>query len=211
MKKGLCSVTFRTKTVAKIISLSAKQGLDCIEWGGDIHVPCGKTARAEKVGAATVKAGLGVYSYGSYFRCDDLDKFERTSDTAYALGAKIIRVWAGTKDAEKCSEEDFLRLTETLRRCCDFAQKRGQTVACEFHGGTYNNGRENALRLIKSVDRKNFKTYWQPIYWKKFVSDEERVRDNIDTIVALSPYIACVHAYQMRGRKRLSLASGKSE
>lgn len=36
---GLCSITFRDKTVDEVITLVKKADLDAIEWGSDIHVP----------------------------------------------------------------------------------------------------------------------------------------------------------------------------
>ena len=38
---SLCSVTFRALTPEEVLELAARAELDAIEWGGDVHVPCG--------------------------------------------------------------------------------------------------------------------------------------------------------------------------
>ena len=94
---GLVSISFRKETPQTLIRASREAGLEKIEWGGDVHVPVGDLARAKQVGEETRAAGLDPCAYGSYFRIgiSPLDEWQRTIDTALALGAKLIRVWAG--------------------------------------------------------------------------------------------------------------------
>ena len=107
---GLTSVTFRGKSCEEIIALAVRAGLECIEWGGDIHVPAGRLARAREVGERTRKAGLKVLSYGSYFRPLADENFQVIVDTALALGAETIRVWTPWMDSEQVSDEDFFKM-----------------------------------------------------------------------------------------------------
>ena len=37
-KLGLCSVTFRKKSMEEIIKIAQNAGVSYIEWGGDVHV-----------------------------------------------------------------------------------------------------------------------------------------------------------------------------
>ena len=60
MKTGLVSVSFRNLTADAIIDLAAGCGLQCIEWGGDVHVPPGNISLAQAVGDATRAKGLEV-------------------------------------------------------------------------------------------------------------------------------------------------------
>ncbi len=43
IRAGLCSVTFRALPPERIVALAAAAGLDVIEWGGDVHVPPGRS------------------------------------------------------------------------------------------------------------------------------------------------------------------------
>ena len=66
---GLVSVSFRQLPAEEIVRLCAECGLEAVEWGGDIHVPHGDCATAEKVSGLTEAAGLRTAAYGSYYRC----------------------------------------------------------------------------------------------------------------------------------------------
>src|SRR4051812_49693737 len=101
LRTGLVSVTFRALGPQQVVELVRQANLDAIEWGGDIHVPHGDTARAREVRTMTLDAGLAVAAYGSYYRAavSDADglPFARVLETAVALEAPTIRVWAGNK------------------------------------------------------------------------------------------------------------------
>lgn len=210
-KIGLCSVTFRGKPAEEVIELSVKNGLDCIEWGGDIHVPHGDIETATRVGEATRKSGLGCNSYGSYFRCDSLENFKPVSATAKALGASVIRVWAGEKDSEELTAEEFDRLVETVVECADYCAKLGQKIAFEYHYGTCCNCPESVNKLLDAVRKENVGAYWQPAYWLSNMGDAERIEKNLAAIDELKERLINVHVYNWRGFERFPLAASKEE
>lgn len=212
MKKiGLCSVTFRRFPAEKVTELAAENGLDCIEWGGDIHVPHGDTIRAAQVGGAARKSGLSCNSYGSYFRCDGFETFKPVSAAAKALGASVIRIWAGEKDSEKFTDEEFERLAETVSACADYAGKYGQKIAFEYHYGTYCDRPEAVGKLLDAVHKKNAGTYWQPAYWLGDVSDSERIEKNLAAIELLKERLINIHVYNWRGFERFPLSAAADE
>ena len=59
MKIGLVSVSFRGLAPEAIIDLAAECGLGGVEWGGDVHVPCGDLRRA-------VRGGLRAFETGGH-------------------------------------------------------------------------------------------------------------------------------------------------
>ena len=208
---GLCSVSFRGLPPEKIIQLVKKSALGCIEWGGDIHVPASDLERAAKIGSLSRQNGILCPSYGSYYHFDEFEAFESESDCADVLGAKIIRVWAGKKDSEQYSEEEFFRLVQMIRKCARYADKHGQEIAFEYHYQTYCNTPESTAKLLAEVDEKNVGTYWQPDYWHTFSSEDERIRENIRAIHILRDKILNIHVYQWRGMNRFPLLDGKEE
>lgn len=210
-KIGLCSVTFRRASAEEVIELSRKNGLGCIEWGGDIHVPHGDIEAAMHVGEATRKSGLACDSYGSYFRCDSLESFKYVSATAKALGASVIRVWAGEKDSEQFTGEEFEKLVETVGNSADHCAKFGQKIAFEYHYGTYCNTPEAVMKLLNAVHKKNVGTYWQPAYWLGDISESERIEKNLAAIELLKERLINVHVYQWRGFERFPLIVGENE
>ncbi len=165
-KLGLTSISFRSLSGEEIIKSCRKAGLDGIEWGGDIHVPHGDLEKADEIRKMTVDAGLEVSSYGSYYRAGISEGkdllFKDVLDTAKVLHAPVIRVWAGEKDMEKCSEEDARHVVEDSLRIADMAAKEDIGISFEYHGGTLTNTNENALKFAHMARHENLKFYWQP-------------------------------------------------
>ncbi len=166
MKTGLVSVTFRPKTPEQVVALVAKGKLDAIEWGGDIHVPHGDVERAKQVRRMTLDAGLIVASYGSYYRAahseNDNLPFAKVLDSALALDAPTIRVWAGTLGSAKADAANRAAVADDLRRIGSMAAGEGITVSLEYHGGTLTDTNESAAQLLQDVNHPNIRLYWQP-------------------------------------------------
>ncbi len=162
---GLVSVTFRQLAPRELTELAASSGLRSIEWGGDIHVPPDNPANAREVAALTAAAGLQTAAYGSYYRCvtadGDLPEFEPILETAVALDAPKIRVWAGSVGSEDVDDRGLQVLADRLRVAAEMAGKSGVGIALEFHGGTYTDTTASTLRLLDAVDHPNLDTLWQ--------------------------------------------------
>ena len=188
MRLGLTSVTFRQKTAKEIIRLAAKAGLDGIEWGGDLHVQAGDTKTAQQIGEQTRAAGLSVLSYGSYYRCGKKEDFTPVLASAKALGAPVIRVWAGNKAYEALSEEERKELADTLRAAAQTACEEGMTVALEYHRGTATQTIDGTLSLLRKVHHGNLFSYWQP-------NPEISVSEQLAEIDALLPFLQNVHVF----------------
>ncbi len=209
---GICSITFRSLGHDKIINLCKNTDLNYIEWGGDVHVPETDLENANEVNKKTAEQGLQCVSYGSYYRCDgNIEKFKEVSNAGKELGAKAVRVWAGEKDSQEFSEQEFLALVSTVKKCALIAKANGQDLAFEFHHSTYCNTPESTLKLIQAVNEKNVKTYWQPMYWLDKMPDKERINKNLKSIQLLKNYILNVHVYQWEGTERYPLKTGANE
>ena len=165
MKVGLVSVSFRTFSPREIIDLCTDCGLEGIEWGADVHVPPGDSARASQVAKMTADAGLSVAAYGSYYFLGgdtEESRFADILDTAVKLGAPVIRVWAGRKPSAESTDQDWLNAIEDSRRIADLAAKEQIKIAYEYHQGPLTDTNESALKLLDSVDHPNVFTFWQP-------------------------------------------------
>lgn len=158
---GLVSITFRKLDPAEIIGLVQQAGLAGIEWGGDVHVPPGEVARAREIRQRTLDAGLSVLAYGSYYRLDGRN-FEAVLESAVALGAPVIRVWAGAVGSAKADPAHRAAVIVDSRRCGDLAGRAGIQIAFEYHGGTLTDTDESAQTLLREVDHPNVFTLWQP-------------------------------------------------
>lgn len=163
---GLCSVTFRNKSLTEVIAIAKKAGVEYIEWGGDVHVKTIEDAKAAK--ELCDKSGIKTSSYGSYYNVisGDFGKLVEVCEIAHAMSASTVRVWLGKKDSEKTSEDEYKVLLANAQKMCDIASQYGLTVCPECHDNTFNNNTQAILRLKKDLDRENFKTYFQSRYFR---------------------------------------------
>ena len=102
-KKGVVSVSFRDKTPEEIVESAAESGLQCIEWGSDVHVPFNNLENAREVFEKTAQKGLFVSSYGTYFGIDrdGLSELNCYMETAKALHTNKMRIWPPGKPSKK--------------------------------------------------------------------------------------------------------------
>ncbi len=204
---GLVSITFRALSPAEIVALVRQAGLRGIEWGGDIHVPHGNVARAREVRALTQEAGLTVAAYGSYYRAAASEAaglaFASVLESAVALGAPVIRAWAGPAGSAAASPELRAQVVADLRRISALAATAGVGVAMEFHNGTLTDTGPSTLQLLAEVNHPNLSTYWQPPL------DQDTAAGLAD-LRSLLPRLTHVHVYHWRpgSIERLPLAEG---
>ncbi|MEN8254575.1 MAG: sugar phosphate isomerase/epimerase family protein [Verrucomicrobiota bacterium] len=192
IKSGVCSITFREKTVDEVIDLAVEAGLDGIEWGGDVHVPPSDLPNAELVGRLTREAGLEVAGYGSYCFAfdkpgDPLADFDPAIDAAAILGAPVLRIWAGSFAIDK-TPEYFQVVAEQSRKLADAAEKREVKVAYEFHDNTFTETLDGALKLLRVADHPNLYTYWQP-------PNGSGLNQRLEQIAALKERLLNVHVF----------------
>lgn len=209
-ESGIVSVTFRQLSPDEIIALVNEAGLTAIEWGGDIHVPHGNLETAREVGVRTRNAGLEIASYGSYYRSVESEAsglaFESVLETALALGAPLIRIWAGRKSPKDADERYRDMIASETHRIAECASDAGIRIAYEYHPNTLTETPESTVALLDAVSHGNVFTYWQaPLN----ATPEQRVA----SLEAVLPYLANIHVFHLRIMNgetcRRPLAEGK--
>ena len=188
MRTGMTSVTFRKKSPEEIVRLTREAGLDGIEWGGDIHVPAGDLAAARSAAALCREAGLEVLSYGSYFRAGESEDFAPVLASAQALGAPVIRIWAGAKPFEESDPAEFSALASRIRAAGELAAAAGIRIGLEYHRGTATQTKEGAVVLLQAVNLPNVGCYWQP---NPDIAFEEQLAE----LRALRPWLMTLHIF----------------
>jgi len=208
IRSGLVSITFRQHTPRHIVDLVSRAGLEALEWGGDVHVPHGDIQQAHRVNDLTLGAGLAVSSYGSYYRVGDSepDEFAPIVDTAHALGAPTVRIWAGSVGSGTASEDYRSRVVDLSRQAAGLAARAGISVAFEFHPNTLTDTNESAHLLLAAIDHPNVETYWQP-------PPGSAPAYNLQGIDAMTPWLSNLHVFTWHSttHERLPLAAGESD
>ncbi len=202
MRLGLTSITFRDKSVEEIIALCTSTGLNTIEWGGDVHVPSGNVERAQAVKVLCDEAGIRCDSYGSYYKGTSLEDFIPVLDCAQLLETKVIRIWAGRIAPDSIQAAEFDLLVEHLQAACDAAADLGIDLGLEYHRRSMTQTKEGTLKLIKAVNRKNLKTYWQP-------NPELSFDEHLEEIKVLAPYLITMHVFHWGSENERYLLSEK--
>ncbi len=207
---GLVSVTFRKLDPAAIIGLAQAAELQGIEWSAEPHVPAGDLATAAAVYRQTVAAGLTVAAYGSYYRIgcqpNGPEQFQAVLDSAVALHAPTIRVWAGDRPSATADEAWWDRVVTESRQIADCAAAAGITLAYEYHRNTLTDRNEAALRLLRQVNHPNVRSYWQPP-----IPDDTTARAT--GLAQIKPFLTHLHVFQWEGHSttRLPLANGVAD
>ncbi len=163
---GMVSATFREKSVEEILILCRKGGLRAVEWSENAHVMPGDPEGAAALYEKTKEAGLIVAAYGSYYRLGEYENpretFQASLQSAKALHAPLIRIWAGTKPSHEVDEKRREELAEEARLICSMAAEEGIKVALEWHKNTLTDTNESASRFLEEVSHDNLYCLWQP-------------------------------------------------
>ena len=165
MKPGLISISFRQLSVEDIAHLCVETGLQGVEWGGDIHAPHGDTKTAVRVAKTCAAHGLATSSYGSYYKVGDSEEaglpFSKVLDSAVALGAPRIRVWAGSKSSADSTDDYRKKVADDLNSIADMASKEGVKISLEYHLQSLTDDIGSALKLMSAAPE--VLCQWQPI------------------------------------------------
>ncbi len=202
IKTGLVSISFRKFSPEKIIGMVKKAQLDGIEWGGDIHVPHGDVQTAKDVRRLTLEAGLEIAAYGSYYRVGCEKEYNLSFDavlhSAQALGAPLIRVWAGNIPSVKADDAYRENMIAETGRIAKAAAEIGIQIAYEFHANTLTDTIESTMDLLNRRSNCNVYSYWQPPIGT-IESEQMGMLDQINK------YLTNIHVYHWQDRERMPL------
>lgn len=203
---GLVSISFRKLSFEEILKAVKEAGLNCVEWGSDVHAPCSDPQKVAAIAQAQKATGIRCCSYGTYFKFG-VNKPEELPDyirAAKMLGTDILRLWCGTKGSREYTAEELEALYADCRAAAKIAQEQGVKLCMECHNGTLTDWKEGALALMQAVDSPAFRMYWQPNQWR---TEEE----NLAYIELLKPYIEHIHVFNWAGNQRYPLGQAQEQ
>ncbi|HEX4532565.1 MAG TPA: TIM barrel protein [Acidimicrobiia bacterium] len=190
---GLCSITFRALAGDEVLDVAARAGVEGIEWGADVHAPAGGGPAMAALGARTRDAGLAVVSYGSYLGMapagDDDDRaVDAVLDTAEALGAPMVRIWAELGVTPTSAPAERRRVTERTAALARAVLARGMVPTLEFHPATLTETARSSNELIEAVGQPELRTHWQP-------DPSLEATTALDELVQVAPHLAHLHVF----------------
>ena len=207
IKTGVSSITLRRYGISEAVAYVADAKLQVIEWTADPHVPHGDLNAAREAAQRTADAGLQLAGYGSYYRCGEptvSPPFEQVLETAEALGAPSVRVFAGRKQSTQAPPTYWKTVTRDLERVAALASDAGRPVSVEFMDHTLNDCPNGWKQLLATGNFTDLTTYWQPT-----AATEEMHR--IDVVNELIKHIGNIHVFVWDHGVRVPLARGARE
>lgn len=199
-KLGLVSISFRKHSPLEIILAAKKAGLECIEWGSDVHAPINDTEKISNIVALQKKHGIYCSSYGTYFRLgvSNTEELPQYITAAKTLGTDVLRLWCGDKAYAEYTKEEKEFLFAECRKAAEIAESESVTLCMECHNHTFTDEIEAALELMKAVNSPAFRMYWQPNQYKK-------LKQNMNYAESISEYTRHIHVFNWSGDERYPL------
>ena len=203
---GLVSVSFRKHTPKEILNAMQACGLSVIEWGSDVHAPCTDHERIGQIVAMQESLGISCSSYGTYFKLGQtpIGELPRYIDAAHRLKTDVLRLWCGTRSGDAMTAEERDSLLAQACQAAELAEREGVTLCMECHKQTFTERPEDALELMRVVNSKHFRMYWQPFQWLE-------AGENLLIAKKLSLHVEHLHVFQWKGTQRFSLHEGIGE
>jgi sugar phosphate isomerase/epimerase len=127
-----------------------------------------------------------VAAYGSYYRF--AGEFDPVLEAALALGAPVIRVWAGNASSASTPRQARARIVEDARRIGDRSAAHGIRVAFEFHRNTLTDTAASALTLLEEISHPNVGSLWQPPVGYSYGAC-------LESLKRVSPYLEHLHCF----------------
>jgi sugar phosphate isomerase/epimerase len=127
---------------------------------------------------------------------EEIQSVKKWVEHAFALGAKTIRIFAGSVDKGDTEENARARCVEAIQEACDYAAKFGIILALENHGGIVATI-DQMLPIVQAVKHDWFGVNWDT---GNFRSD-----DPYADLTRLAPYAVTVQIkteIQRTGKKK---------
>ncbi len=198
---GIVSATFKTESVEYVISVAKEAGLEAVEWSENHHIRKGDSAFARETAEKTEDAGLEIAGYGSYYRLGQNMEIRESLDTASALGASQMRIWAGNTPSASLGEEERAFLIEELEKSTKTAESYGIVLNLEWHKNTLTDTNESGLDTLEKVSSPYLRTLWQPTQALTF-------RERKEGLEMIRPFLSYLHVYYWDETGRRPLSEG---
>ncbi|MBQ0071764.1 MAG: sugar phosphate isomerase/epimerase [Spirochaetales bacterium] len=185
---GIVSATFKGRSIEDVLTITRKAGLGAIEWSENHHIPRGDLQLAKEAALKSRDNGLEIAGYGSYYRLGQEMDLRPSLDTAAAMGADSVRIWAGSKPSRALEKAERDALLEELQEATEIAESYGMVLNLEWHKNTLTDENQSGLDTLSYIKSPWLRTLWQPT---QALSFDERA----DGLKMILPYLSYLHVY----------------
>lgn len=203
---GLVSISFRKHSPQEILDAMKAAELTHIEWGSDVHAPCGDLEAVKKIAELQMEYGIVCSSYGTYFRLGvtPIEELLGYITAAKLLGTDILRLWCGDRSGDEMTDDQKSHLIAECKKAAEIAGEQGVVLCMECHKKTYTQNLSDALSLMEEVNSPHFRMYWQPFQWQS-------IDQNLSYAEAIAPHTHHIHVFQWKDTAKFSLFEGIDE
>lgn len=117
-------------------------------------------------------------------RDKQIENLKKWVEHSEALGAPVIRIFAGSKQKDQTDEDAHKILVETIEECCAYAGEHGVYLALENHGGPTATA-EGTLKILRDVK--------SPWFGANLDTGNFHSADPYAEIAAVAPYAITTH------------------
>ncbi len=117
-------------------------------------------------------------------RDKQIEMVKKWVEHSEALGAPVIRIFAGSKQKDQADADAHKVLVETIEECCGYAGQHGVYLALENHGGPTATA-EGTLKILRDVK--------SPWFGANLDTGNFHGADPYAEIAAVAPYAITTH------------------
>ncbi len=201
LKLGICAYSYRglltrkedPMTLEGFLEKAAELDFDGVELTS-YYFKDTSPAFLRRLRARAFALGLDVAgtSVGNNFclppgpaRDKQIENVKKWVDHSEALGAPVIRIFAGGKQKDQSDADAHKVLVETIEECCAYAGEHGIFLALENHGGPTATA-ESTLKILRDVK--------SPWFGANLDTGNFHSADPYAEMAAIAPYALTTHA-----------------
>jgi sugar phosphate isomerase/epimerase len=227
-------------SLADFLDISAENNFDAVSLTGYFFPSYPDVPKDEEIYNVKRRAyqlGLNIISLGvrndfanpdPIKRLEDVKHVKEWIDVAVKLGVPVVRIFSGNmQEGYEAKREEIAKyLTESIKECVDYAEKKGIFIGVQNHGDFLKTA-DQTIELVNRVDSKSFGVIVDTGYFLtedpyvdiakvmpyslNFLLKESYTINGITTKVDLNKIVKILKSYDFRGNIALeTLAPKKS-
>ncbi len=161
IKPSICSIAWRDDPIEAVLPIAAQAGYLGVEvWQPHVQRLLDEAGSLAPLQRLLAEHDLAVPMLSGYYDLalqpqESLDALATHAQQAVALGAPLLRMFAGGESSHEATLAVWNQVVAALQQACDQVAPLGLAIALETHQGNLHDSTPSTLRLLERVDRPN--------------------------------------------------------